>query len=101
MDLYWKEDLIFEGVKYIVDQNGVLYEPGTMIGVGQWEANFGYGGEAGCGGIVTWFDYRDEEKHNAKVKVLVMSGDERRLTALQMAITEASARLAALEKKKK
>ena len=72
MDLHWKEDLIFEGVKYIVDQNGVLYVPETMVSVGQWEANFGYGGEAGCGGIVTWFDYRDEEKHNAKVKVLVI-----------------------------
>jgi hypothetical protein len=64
----WNEELVFEGVNYIMDSsNGVLYSPETEQEVGQWEANYGYSVPDNCGGYVTWVDYHAEDQHDADV----------------------------------
>ena len=64
----WNEDLVFEGVNYIMDSsNGTLFDPRTEKKVGWWEANYGYGGPAGCEGYVTWVDHYAKDLHDVDV----------------------------------
>ena len=64
----WNEDLVFEGVNYIMDSsNGTLFDPRTEKKVGWWEANYGYGGPAGCEGYVTWVDHYAKDRHDVDV----------------------------------
>ena len=64
----WNEELVFEGVNYIMDSsNGVLYSPETEQEVGQWEPNYGYSVPDNCEGYVTWVDYHAEDQHDVDV----------------------------------